>query len=37
VRRSEPHFQLNVPAPDPRQPARDFFKAVHALVERAVA
>jgi hypothetical protein len=37
VRRSEPHFQLHVPAPDPRQSARDFFKAVHALAERAVA
>ena len=37
VRRSEPHFQLHVPAPDPRQPAHDFFKAVHALAERAVA
>jgi hypothetical protein len=37
VRRSEPHFQLHVPAPDPRQPAPDFFKAVHALAQRAVA
>jgi hypothetical protein len=37
VRRSEPHFQLHVPAPDPRQPARDFFKAVRALAECAVA
>jgi hypothetical protein len=37
VRRSEPHFQLHAPAPDPRQPARDFFQAVRALAERAVA
>jgi hypothetical protein len=37
VRRSEPHFQLHVPAPDSRQPARDFFKAVCALAGRAVA
>jgi hypothetical protein len=35
LRRSEPHFQLHVPAPDLRQPARDFFKAVHTLAERA--
>jgi hypothetical protein len=37
VRRSEPHFQLHVPAPDQRQPARDFFQAVRALAESAVA
>ena len=37
VRRSEPHFQLHVPAPDPRQPAHDFFKAVRALAECAAA
>jgi hypothetical protein len=37
VRRSEPHFQLHVPAPDQRQPARDFFQAVRALAEIAVA
>jgi hypothetical protein len=37
LRRSEPHFQLHVPAPDPRQPAHDFFKTVHALAERAAA
>jgi hypothetical protein len=37
VRRSEPHFQLHVPAPDPRQAAHDFFKTVHALAERAAA
>jgi hypothetical protein len=37
VRRSEPHFQLHVPAPDPRQPPHAFFKTVHALAERAAA
>ena len=37
VRRSEPHFQLHVPAPDPRQSARDFFQAVRVLAECAVA
>jgi hypothetical protein len=31
VRRSAPHFQLHVPAPDPRRPAHDFFKAVQTL------
>jgi hypothetical protein len=35
VRRTEPNFQLHVALPDPRQPARDFFEAVHALAERA--
>jgi hypothetical protein len=37
VRRTEPHFQIHVPLPDCRQPARDFFEAVHALAERALA
>jgi hypothetical protein len=37
VRRSEPHFQLHIPAPDPRQPAHDFFRAVRTLAERAAA
>jgi hypothetical protein len=37
VRRSEPHFQLHVPAPDPRQPAHDFFKAVQTLAECGAA
>ena len=36
VRRTEPNFQLHVPLPDPRQPARDFFEAVHTLAERAL-
>ena len=37
VRRTEPNFQLHVPLPDRRQPAREFFEAVHALAERALA
>jgi hypothetical protein len=37
VRCTEPNFQLHVPLPDGRQPARDFFEAVHALAERALA
>jgi hypothetical protein len=37
VRRSEPHFQLHLPVPDPRHPAPDFFNSVHALAERAAA
>jgi hypothetical protein len=37
VRRAEPNFQLHVPLPEGRQPARDFFEAVHALAERALA
>jgi hypothetical protein len=37
VRRTEPNFQLHVALPDCRQPARDFFQAVHALAERALA
>jgi hypothetical protein len=36
VRRTEPNFQLHVPLPDRRQPAREFFEAVHALAERAL-
>ena len=35
VRRTEPHFQLHVRLPDQRQPARDFFEAVHALAAGA--
>jgi hypothetical protein len=37
VRRTEPNFQLHVSLPDSRQPARDFFKAVHTLAERALS
>jgi hypothetical protein len=37
VRRTEPNFQLHVLVPDGRQPARDFFEAVHTLAERALA
>jgi hypothetical protein len=37
VRRTEPNFQLHVALPDHRQPARDFFKAVHTLADRALA
>jgi hypothetical protein len=37
LRRSEPHFQLHVPAPDPRQRAHDFFTTVRALAECAAA
>jgi hypothetical protein len=37
VRRAEPNFQLHVPLPDRRQPAREFFAAVHALAELALA
>jgi hypothetical protein len=36
VRRSEPHFQIHVSLPDQRQPARDFFEAVHVIAERAL-
>ena len=36
VRRSEPNFQLHVSLPDRRQPARDFFEAVHILAEHAL-
>ncbi len=37
VRRSEPNFQLHVALPDRRQSAREFFEAVHALAELALA
>jgi hypothetical protein len=37
VRSSEPNFQVHVSLPDGRQPARDFFVAVHALAERVLA
>ncbi len=37
VRRTEPNVQLHVSLPDLRQPARDFFEAVQALAERALA
>lgn len=37
VRRTEPNFQLHVAIPDQRQPARDFFEAIHALAERALS
>lgn len=37
VRRSEPHFQLHLPVPTPRQSAPEFFNAVHALAERVAA
>jgi hypothetical protein len=37
VRRSEPNFQLHVPLPDRRQPARELFEAVHALAKLALA
>jgi len=36
VRRTEPHFQIHVPLPDQRQPARDFFEAVLAIAGRAL-
>jgi len=36
VRRTEPHFQMHVPLPDQRQPAREFFETVHAIAERAL-
>ena len=36
VRRAEPHFQLHVPLPDRRRPAREFFEAVHDLAELAL-
>ena len=36
LRRTEPNFQLHVSLPDRRQPARDFFEAVHAIAERAL-
>lgn len=37
VRRSEPHFQLHVALPDRQRPAREFFEAVRALAELALA
>jgi hypothetical protein len=37
VRRTEPNFQLHVAIPDQRQPARDFFEAIHSLAERALS
>lgn len=37
LRRTEPNFQLHVSLPDRRQPALDFFEAVHTLAERALA
>ncbi len=37
VRRTEPNFQIHVALPDGRQPAREFFEAVHAIVELALA
>jgi hypothetical protein len=37
VRRTEPNFQLHVFLPDRRQAARDFFKAVHNIANRALA
>jgi hypothetical protein len=36
VRRTEPNFQLHVPLPDRRKPAREFFEAVHGLSELAL-
>jgi hypothetical protein len=36
VRRTEPNFQVHVRLPDRRQPAREFFEAVHALAELAL-
>lgn len=37
LRRTEPNFQLHVSLPDRRQPALDFFEAVHTFAERALA
>ena len=37
VRRTEPQFQIHVRFPDQGQPARDFFEAVRAITERALA
>ena len=37
LRRTEPNFQLHVSLPDRRQPARNFFEAVHTLAERALS
>ncbi len=37
VRRTEPNFQIHIALPDRRQPAREFFEAVHRLVELALS
>lgn len=37
VRQTQPNFQLHVSLPDCRQPARDFFEAVHSLADHALA
>lgn len=37
VRRAEPNLQIHVALPDGRQPAREFFEAVHALAELALS
>jgi hypothetical protein len=37
VRRTEPNLQIHVALPDRRQTAREFFEAVHALAELALA
>jgi hypothetical protein len=37
VRRSEPNFQIHIALPDRRQPAREFFEAVHRLAELALS
>ena len=37
VRRTEPNFQIHVALPDRRQRAREFFEAVQALAELALA
>ena len=37
VRRTEPNFQIHIPLPDRGQSAREFFEAVHALAELALA
>jgi hypothetical protein len=37
MRRTEPNLQIHVDLPDGRQPAREFFEAVHALAERALS
>ncbi|MGC2518580.1 MAG: hypothetical protein WA373_05690, partial [Burkholderiales bacterium] len=36
VRRTEPNLQIHVALPDGRQPAREFFEAVHSLAELAL-
>ena len=36
VRSAEPHFQVHVALPDGSRPAREFFEAVHGLVELAL-